>query len=256
MNANPYAILPSYIISSDLSDGEKIICAIIDGFIKVYGTCEITNEFIAEMLNIDKSAVSSRISRLYKKNVITNVGSKRKRVLKLAYIKPEVEITEVEEKETDNFALFWEIQVKKEAKAAALKHFKKLSTKKQLLAISAYKQYVSELKDTTYAVLGRTFLKDQYYLDDKYQKVEKTEKEVSQDQVFDVFFQKVLDLVAFSKQNPKIENIDFEKISQNEEAVFDDREICCLKEAVCDVAGLCDQAYSIGNLKNLLRTFW
>jgi hypothetical protein len=256
MVKNPFSVLPGYILSSSLTDGEKIVCGIVDGFTKAYGSCEIDNATFAEMLHISQRAVEKRISRLYQKQILENRGTKDRRKLNLKYIKSEQKIPDIKEQKDDNFQIFWDMQLKKEAKAATLKYFKKLSSKNQLLAIRAYKQYRQELKNPKYAVLGRTFLKDQYYLDDKYKEEQKEETREPKDDEFQRFFKKALDVVAFCEINSAIKKLDFQKISQNEAAVFDENEVRCLRSAVTNVEGLCDQAFSEGNLKNLLRTFW
>lgn len=269
MTQNNYAHLPSYILRTDLTDGDKIFCAVIDSYAKQYQSCKLKNDALAKMLNKTERAIQERVKKLYKLGVIENVGTHHHRELRLTYLtKPDIkelredeEKSETEKKKEANWEEFWRIQVKKEAKAAARKRFMRLSIKDQKMAISAYRQYIENLEDKKYAVFGRTFLKDEYWRDETYSGSGAKEEDVTpqkseDDQKFDIFFQKASELAVAASKNKDIRKVSFAKISRNEAAVFDAREVHCLESAVTHMDGLVDQSYDTANLRSLLRAFW
>ena len=85
---NYYAVIPSYILSSKLLTAEeKVMCGLIAGLSEKTGYCYAGNDKLSEYLGKSENSTKAIIKRLYNKEVISNLGNKFDRKIKLSYIK-------------------------------------------------------------------------------------------------------------------------------------------------------------------------
>jgi hypothetical protein len=73
--------------SKEITDSEKILCALISGLSEQSGYCYASNDKLASSVNKSTNAVKAIIKRLYAKDILINKGTKDIRKLVLDYIK-------------------------------------------------------------------------------------------------------------------------------------------------------------------------
>ncbi len=75
--------IPNWILSSNLTPLEKLICTTIAAHSQPFGYCELKTTEIAVMHNKTSRSIQCGINSLYKKGVVKNIGDKHSRKLKL-----------------------------------------------------------------------------------------------------------------------------------------------------------------------------
>ena len=83
-----YALVPHEILfNDDLTDGEKLIAGLINGFCDKRGACDLTNQEIGKMMNKTEGAINKIVQRLIKKGVVESNSKTRNRLLKMVAIR-------------------------------------------------------------------------------------------------------------------------------------------------------------------------
>ncbi len=103
---NYYAVIPSFVLlSKELTGEEKIVCGLIAGLSEKNGYCYANNQKLASFLGKTENATQAIIKRLYSKGILSNLGTKFERKLKLNYIVSTDEIKSQIDFLEDNFSM-------------------------------------------------------------------------------------------------------------------------------------------------------
>lgn len=246
---NYYATIPSWLLSVDITSGEKVMCILLTALSNKEGYCFATNQYLSEVLGITENAVKLSLGRLERGGIITIQNKKTKisgnRRIYLSFIQQNPSSPEIisslptnrEEKKNQNpkiknaavmeaFKKFYDRYPRKQKQQPAFDIFKR----KQLInrvddLINAAEKYKNSVEgvEMKFVMLPTTFLNQgvwEEYLEEGEKKSNGAQTQLNP---FDNFIEKIENISKgiFSGEIKKGE-IDFSSFDHNERIVINE----------------------------------
>lgn len=130
-----YATIPSWLLSLDITSGEKVMCIMLSALSSRDGYCFATNDYLAQILSTTENAVKLTLGRLERGGVICIENKKTKiagnRKIYLSFIQqnpqgqnPTGDESKPHEKTLEAFEKFYAKYPRKQKRVPALEMFK------------------------------------------------------------------------------------------------------------------------------------